>query len=102
MKRQEREWLEQVNLVSASDDKNIPASVFMTHAELKKASIQWELLSNFNRLVNTMAYVERASNNVKPTTVVIISFEERAKERAIISKSPQREQFADDIKSLKV
>ena len=59
LKRPESEWPEQVNLIFASDEENIPSSVFMIQAEEKKAVIQWERFSNFNRLVNSMAYVHR-------------------------------------------
>ena len=40
------------------DEENIPSSVFMIQAEEKKAVIQWERFSNFNRLVNTVAYAQ--------------------------------------------
>ena len=60
LRRPESEWPEQVNLIFASDEENIPSSVFMIQAEKKKAVIQWERFSNFNRLVNTVAYVRRA------------------------------------------
>ena len=57
LKQPEGEWPEQVNLIFALDEENIPSSVFMIHAEEKKAVIQWERFSSFNRLVNTVAYV---------------------------------------------
>ena len=57
LKRPESELPEQVNLVFASDEENLPASVFATQTEEKKADIQWERFSNFNRLVNAVAYV---------------------------------------------
>ena len=53
LKRSESEWPEQVNLVFASDEAKIPASVFATQTEEKKAVIQWGRFSN--RLVNTVA-----------------------------------------------
>ena len=56
-KRPESEWSEQVNLIFASDEENIPSSVFMIQAEEKIAVIQWERFSNFNRLLNKVAYV---------------------------------------------
>ena len=37
LKRPESEWPEQVNLIFASDEENIPSSVFMIQAEEKKA-----------------------------------------------------------------
>ena len=58
LKRPESEWPEQVNLIFASDEENIPSSVFMIQAEEKKAVIQWERFSNFNRLVNTVACIQ--------------------------------------------
>ena len=69
--RPESEWQEQVNLIVASDIENIPSSVFMIHAEEKKAVIQLERFSNFNRLVNTVKYVQRALNKHKPATLVV-------------------------------
>ena len=100
LKRPESEWPEQVNLIFASDEENIPSSVFMIQAEEKKAVIQWERFSNFNRLVNTVAYVQRASSKHKPATLVV-SIEEREKAKAIIFKLLQREQFGEEMKSLK-
>ena len=57
LKRPETEWPEQVNLIFASDEENIPSSVFMIQAEEKKAVIQWDRFSNFHTLVNTVVYV---------------------------------------------
>ena len=81
LKRPETEWPEQVNLVFASDEENIPASVFSTQTEEKKAVIQWERFSNFNRLVNAVAYVRRAMSKHKPATL-IVSVEEREKSKS--------------------
>ena len=72
----------------------------MIQAEEKKAVIQWERFSNFNRLVNTMAYVLRALNKHKPATL-IVSIEERAKAKGTIFKLLQQEQFGEEMKSLK-
>ena len=58
LKRPESKCPEQVNLIFASDEENITSSVFMIQAEKKKAVIQWERFSSFNRLVNTVAYVQ--------------------------------------------
>ena len=63
LKRPESERPEQVNLIFASDEENIPSSVFMILAKEKKAVIQCERFSNFNRLVNTMAFVQQALKN---------------------------------------
>ena len=100
LKRPESEWSEQVNLIFASNEENIPSSVFMIHAEKKKAVNQWERFSNFNRLVNTVAYVQRALNKHKPGTLVV-SIEEREKAKATIFKLLQREHFGEEVKSLK-
>ena len=100
LKRPESEWPEQVNLVFASDEENMPSSVFMIQAEEKKAVIQWERFSNFNRLVNTVAYVQRALNKDKPATF-IVSIDERRKAKATIFKLLQQEQFGEEMKSLK-
>ena len=100
LKRPESEWPEQVNLILASDEENIPSSVFMIQAEEKKAAIQWERCSNFSRIVNTVAYVQRALSKYKPATLVG-SIEEREKAKAIIFKLLQREQFGEEMKSLK-
>ena len=78
LKRPESEWPEQVNLVFASDEDNKPSSFFMTQVEEKKAVIQWERFSNFNRLVNTMAYVRRAFSKYKPPKP-LVSVEEKEK-----------------------
>ena len=72
----------------------------MIEAEEKKAVIQWERFSNFNRLVNTVAYVQRAPSKYKPATLVV-SIEEREKAKAIIFKLLQREQCVEEMKSLK-
>ena len=58
LKRPQSEWPEQVNHVFASDEENIPSSVFMTQSDETEAVTQWERFSNFNRLVNTMAVAE--------------------------------------------
>ena len=100
MRRPENEWPEQVNLVFASDEKNIPASVFATQTEEKKAVIQWERLSNFNRLVNAVAYVRRPMSKHKPATL-IVSVEEREKAKATIFKLLQQEKFSEEMKSLR-
>ena len=55
LKLPESEWQQHANLIFASDEKNIPSSVFMIQDEEKKAAIQWERFFNFNRLVNTVA-----------------------------------------------
>ena len=72
----------------------------MIQAEEKKAVIQWERFSNFNRLVNTMAYVQRALSKHKPATLVV-SIEEREKAKSTIFKLLQREHFGEEMKSLK-
>ena len=59
LKRPESEWPEQVNLIFASDEEIKHSLVFMIQAEAKKAVIQWERFSNFNRLVSTVAFVQR-------------------------------------------
>ena len=97
LKRPESEWPEQVNLIFTSDKENIPSSVFMIQAEEKKAVVQWEQLSNFNRLVNTVAYVQRA---LKPA-VPVVSNEEREEEKATIFKFLQQEEFGEEMKSPK-
>ena len=100
LKRPESEWPMQVNLIFASDEENIPSSVFMIQAEKEKAVIQWERFSNFNSLVNKVAYVQRALNKHKPAKLVV-SIEEREKAKATIFKSLQRENFGEEMKSLK-
>ena len=100
LKRPESKWPEQVNLIFASDEENIPSSGFMIQAEEKKAVFHWERFSNFNRLVKAVAYVQRALNKHKPATLVV-SIEEREKAKATIFKLLQREMFGEEIKSLK-
>ena len=58
LKQRENEWPEQLNLSFASDEQN-DEMVFSAKVEEKKPMIQWERFSSFNRLVNTMAYVQR-------------------------------------------
>ena len=99
-KRPENEWPEQVNLIFASDEENIPSSVFMIQAEEKKAVIQWERFGNFDRLVNTVAYVQRALNKYKPVKL-LVSVEEREKAKATIFKFLQQKQFGEEMNSLK-
>ena len=89
-----------MNLIFASDEENILSSVFMIQAEKKKAVFQWERLSKFNRLMNTVAYVQRAFNRHKPATVVV-SVEEREKTKALIFKLLKQEQFGKEMKTLK-
>ena len=72
----------------------------MIQAEEKIDVIQWERFSNFNRLVNTLAYVQRALSKHKPAKYVV-RVEEREKAKAIIFKLLQREQFGEEMKSLK-
>ena len=100
LKRPESEWPEQENLVFASDEENIPASVFATQNEEKKNVIQWERFSNFNRLVNAVAYVPQAMSKHKPATF-IVSVEEREKAKATIFKLLQQEQYSEEMKSLR-
>ena len=98
MKRPEREWPEQVKLIFASDEENIPSSVFTIKAEETKAAIQ--RFSNFNRLVNTVAYVQRALKKHQSATLVG-NIEEREKAKATIFKLLQQEHFGEEMKSLK-
>ena len=72
----------------------------MIQSEEKKAAIHWERFSNFNRLVNTVAYVQRELNKYKTATFVG-SIEEREKAKATIFKLLQQEQFVEEMKSLK-
>ena len=100
LKRPKSERPEQVNLIFASVEENIPSSVFMLQAEEKKAVIPWKQFSNFNRLVITVAYAQQALNKHKPATLVV-SIEEREKAKATIFKLLQHEQFGGEMKSLK-
>ena len=90
LKRPETEWPERVNLIFASDEENLPSSVFMIQAKEKKAVIQWERFSNFNRLVKSVAYLERPLSKYKPAKPVV-SVEEREKAKAIIFKLLQQD-----------
>ena len=74
--------------------------VFSAKVEEKKLIVQWERFSNFNRLVNTMAYVQRVFIKHKPATKTL-SVEEREGAQASIFRLLQREQFAEEMKSLK-
>ena len=99
LKRRENKWPEQLNLTFASDDQN-DEMVFSAKVEEKKPMIQWERFSNLNRLVNTMAYVQRVFKKHKPATKTL-SVEERDAAQASIFRLLQQEQFAEEMKSLK-
>ena len=96
LKQPESEWPEQVNLTFASDEK----MVFSAKVEEVEPMIQWERFSNFSRLVNTMAYVQRVFKKHKPATKTL-SVEEREGAQASIFRLLQQEQFAEEMKSLK-
>ena len=100
LKPPESVWPKQVNLSFASDEEKIPASVYMIQAEERKAVVQWKRFSNFNRLLNTVAYELWALNQYKSATLVF-SLEEREEAMAIIFKLQQREKFDEEMKSLK-
>ena len=97
LKQPESEWPDQVNLIFASDEQ----MVFSAKVEEKKPVIQWERFSNFGRLVNTMAYVQRVFKKHKPATKTLI-VEEREDAQASIFRLMQQEQFAEGMKLLKV
>ena len=98
LKQRENEWPEQVNLSFASDQQN-HQMVFSAKIE-EKLMIQWERFSNFNRLVNTMAYVKRVFRKHKPATKTL-SVEEKEGSQSGIFRLLQQEQFAEQMKSLK-
>ena len=100
LKQRENEWPEQLNLTFASDEQN-DEMVFSAKVEEKKPMIQWERFRSFNRLVNTMANVQRVFIKHKPVTKTL-SVEEREGAQASIFRLLQREQFAEEMKSLKV
>ena len=75
LKQRENEWPEQLNLTFASDEEN-DEMVFSAKVEEKKPMFQWERISSFNRLENTMAYVQRVFIKHKPATKTL-SVEER-------------------------
>ena len=103
LKQPENEWPEQVNLIFAADEtdeENIPTSTFITQTEEKKPIVQWGRFRIFNRLVNTMAYVQRALRKMKPATKMI-GIEENEDAKATIFRLLQQEQFAEEMKSLK-
>ena len=79
LKQPENEWPEQVNLTFASDEQ----MVFSAKVEEKKPMIQWERFSNFSRLVNTMAYVQRVFKKHKQATKTL-SVEEKEGAQASI------------------
>ena len=99
LKQRENQWPEQMNLTFASDEQN-DEMVFSAKVEEKKLMIQWERFSNFNRLVNTMAYVQRIFRKHKPATKTL-SVEEREGAQGSIFRLLQQEQFAEEMKSLK-
>ena len=60
LRKPEREWAEQTKSVFASDEDDIFCSAFKTQSEENKTMNQLKIFSNFNRLVNTIPYVQRA------------------------------------------
>ena len=93
-------WSEQLTLTFASNKRN-KQMAFISTTEEKKAIFQMEQFSVFNLPVNTMAYVKRAlakRNQQKR------KLESRNKKMQKLKsfKFPQQEQFANEIKSLKV
>ena len=99
LKQRENEWPEEVNSTLDSDEQN-DQMVFSAKFEEKKLMIQCERFSNFNRLVITMAYVQRVFRKHKPATKTLI-VEEREGAQAVIFRLLQQEQFAEEMKSLK-
>ena len=99
LKQRENEWPEHVKLTFSSDDQN-KRLVFSAKVEEKRPMIQWERFSNYNRLVNTMAYIQRVFKNHKPATKTL-SVEEREGAQASIFRLLQQEHFAEEMKSLK-
>ena len=72
----------------------------MIQAEEKKAVFQWERFSNFNRLVNTVAYVQQALSKNKPA-MLVISNVEKEKAKGTFFRLLQHEQLGEEMKSLK-
>ena len=99
-KQRENEWPEQLNLTFASDEQN-DEMVFSAKVEEKKPLIQWEWFSNYNQLVNKMAYIQRVFKKHKPATKTL-SVEEREDAQASIFRLLQQEQFTEEMKSLRV
>ena len=99
LKQRENDWPEQLNLTFASDEQN-DEMVFSAKVEEKKPMIQRERFSSFNRLVNTMAYVQRVFIKHNPATKTL-NGEEQEGAQASIFRLLQREQFAEEMKSLK-
>ena len=89
----------QLNSTFASDEQN-DEMVFSAKVEEKKPMIQWDRYSSFNRLVNTMACVQRVFIKHKLVTKKL-SVEEGEDAQASIFRLLQREQFAEEMKSLK-
>ena len=95
--REQMTWT--VEFKFASDEQNNEV-VFSAKVEEKKPMIQWEWFTSFNRLVNTMAYVQRVFRKHKLATKTL-SVEEREGAQASIFRLLQQEQFAEEMKSLK-
>ena len=98
LKQSESEWPEQVNLTFASDEQN-EILIFSAKVEEKKPMLLWEQFSNFNRLVNIMAYVQRVFKKHKPATKTL-SVQERAGAQACFFRLLKQQQFAEEMKSL--
>ena len=75
-------------------------TAFIYKTKEKEPIVQWEQASILNRLVNTMAYVQRVFNRHKPATKTL-SVKERENAQACNFRILQQEQFAEEMKSLK-
>ena len=86
LKLADNECPEQVSSSFASDEHN-EQTAFITIAEDKKPIVQRERFSNFNRLVNTMAYEQRALSRLKLSTKEIGIGEKEIAKATIYSKN---------------
>ena len=99
LKQPDSEWPEQVNLEFGSD-KQSQQIAFISTTKEKEPIVKRERFSSFNRLVNTMAYVQRLFNKHKPATKTL-GIEERENSQARIFRLLQQEQFAEEKKNSK-
>ena len=82
----------------ASDD-DVHPSVFVSEATEPEPEVDWNRFSNFNRLVNSIAYVLRFIKRVRSTSI-LLSVEEREYAKQTIFKLVQQELFPNEYSAL--
>ena len=98
LQESKEKWPKEVPLVLASDD-DVHPSVFVSEATEPEPEVDWNRFSNFNRLVNSVAYVLRFIKRVRSTSI-LLSVEEREYAKRTIFKLVQQELFPNEFSAL--